>query len=419
MHDTKRGLMLRSVLGLALGVLLAAPAGAQDHRTAITVGGGWSQPGDITPGMATSTTLEAGWLAGLQFESWTGSGRIGLRLGGSYLPSDLEEDPNSRYRVYSGDLSLLVRLLPAGRGRWVAPYIALGGGGSVYRARDGSAPIGGVFGDEPVIRAVALAGGGLDLLPSRHIGVRLEAVDRIVLPSIGEGPDLEGMPMVHGPQLLAALQLRGRRISTPAPVVLAAAPRPTQAAPQAPARVVASAPSDADARALRERLDEWDRRIGVLTQRVDSLERAVGDVRLAAADDRAALARLAAQPAGRPVGQPVRQPAGQPVATPAASFGARLFTVQVGAFVEEPTANRWAQQLARRGLPVWVTPATVKGQRYTRVRIGALPSLAEAEGLARVLRQDYGWPVWVDRVGDPARLPDDAVSATRWFLRSN
>ena len=143
MHDTKRSLVRRSALGFALVALLAAPAGAQNHRFAANLGGGWSQPADMTPGFPTTTTLEPGWVAGLQLEAWPGSGQIGLRLGSSYMTRALEEDPASEYDVYSADLSFLIRLLPAGRGRWVAPYVTFGGGAAAYTAGEGTLPLGG------------------------------------------------------------------------------------------------------------------------------------------------------------------------------------------------------------------------------------------------------------------------------------
>jgi cell division septation protein DedD len=90
--------------------------------------------------------------------------------------------------------------------------------------------------------------------------------------------------------------------------------------------------------------------------------------------------------------------------------------VQVGSFVEVATAQRWVERLKRRNLPVWVTAVEIKGQTVNRVRVGALPTESEADGLARALKREYGWPVWVDRVAGGETLPASAVRATRAFL---
>lgn len=402
MHDTTRSLVRRSAVALALVALIAAPAGAQNHRFAFGAGGGWSQPADLTPGFPSSTTLEPGWVAGLQLEAWPGAGQVGLRLGGTYMTRAVEEAPTLEYGVVSADLSFLVRLLPAGRARWVTPYVSFGGGAAAYMGSGSTPPLGGgAYGDDPVIRAMAVAGGGLDLLPYERFGLRLEAVDRIILPSLGQGPDTDGLPVSQGPQAMAVLQLRAGRIND-APRIVAAQPVAAQPAPapapaaRAPAATQAPAGPSPEETALKERLQDSQRRIALLAERVDSLEGALGD------------AQAAAAPA------PTRAPMARNEA-----FDGPLFTVQVGAFVEEATAVRWAQRLRARSLPVWVTPAVVRGQRVSRVRIGALPSASEADGLARMLKARYGWPVWVDRVADNSAIPADAVDATRVYVRSN
>ncbi|MBW3553647.1 MAG: SPOR domain-containing protein [Gemmatimonadetes bacterium] len=430
MYAKTRSLILRGTVALALIALLAVPAAAQSHRAALGLGGGWSQPGDITPGLASSTTLEPGWVAGLQLETWPGSGRVGFRLGGSFMERSLQEDPASRYAGLTADLSLLLRILPAGRGRWVAPYLAVGGGATGYASLEGSAPFGSVYGDDPVVRALAIAGGGFDLLPSGVIGLRVEAVDRIMLPSIGEGPEAEGLPAVHGPEITAALQIRGG--SAARPVYLATAPAPRPAPVAAPVAAQPQATESRDAAAdraeldaaraesdqLRTRLGDWQRHVVSLNTRVDSLERALADARAAAAS---------AGPMGTPVVAATPAVAATPVANPSAvraaaserheSAAGQIFTVQVGAFVEEATARRWEERLRNRSIPVWVTPAQIRGQRVTRVRVGALPTQGEADKLARILAED-GWPVWVARVADGERIPADAVAATRSFIRS-
>lgn len=406
---------------IALIALLAVPAGAQNHRNAFSFGGGWSQPGDITPGFPSSHTLEAGWVAGGQLEGWTASGRAGIRFGASYVERALVEVPTNRYQSLTTELSLLVRLLRADRGRWVAPYIVLGAGSVGYLAGEGAPPMGGIYGDDGVIRAVAVVGGGLDLMPYRYFGFRVEAVDQIVVPGIGERLEgTTGFPTVHGPQVMMYAQVRGAPVRTDPPRVVAAvpvAPRAvvTQPQPQ-PAAQPASPPqpaavaqpavaqrSAADTDELRSRMDAWQRELVILAERVDSLEQVIADVRF----------RAAAAPPAAPAGLPAA------AASRAVDPGTPLYTAQVAAFVEESTAYLWQSRLRQWNVPVWVTPAVVKGMRVTRVRVGALPSQEEAEDLARFLTRRYGWPVWVDRVSDATQLPGDAIGATRTFLSSN
>ena len=397
---------------IAAAALFAAPGAAQDHRFALGVGGGWSNHGDLTPGLSTTTTPEAGWLGTAQLELWPGSARTGLRLGGSYAVRALEEDPASSYMMLTSDLSLLVRLLPAGRGRWVAPYLALGAGAVGYLARDAAQPMGGVYGDDPVVRVLALGGGGVDLFPSARFGARVEAVDRVVLPGFGEGPESLGVPTAHGLEVTAALQLRGWRVSRQ-PAVVAAMPAPAAPAPAAqPAQPSAA---EREAAELRARMQDWQGRLTSLSTRVDSLERALAAVRTST------VARPAVQggPLGTPVASEARAMATAPEPDVFAAPGAVLYTVQVGAFVEEATAARWADRLRARNLPVWVTDAVVRGMRVRRVRVGALPTQDEADALARRLRTGYGWPTWVDRVSEAEVVPADAVAATRSFLRAN
>lgn len=203
-----------AALALLAPVLLAlatlTPAGAveaQSHTSALTLLGGMSIHDDLTPGLDSETVFETGWIAGLQAEKWLGAGRVGLRLNGLFTQRQLETGPD--YNVYMADLDLLVRLLSARPGRSVSPYLAFGAGASRYAAVGGGPTLAaGAYGENPVDRVHLLAGLGLDLLPGRRLGLRLEAADKIVLASVGESPESNGLPTVHNMVFTAGLQLR-------------------------------------------------------------------------------------------------------------------------------------------------------------------------------------------------------------------
>lgn len=416
MYEHMRSRVLPSLGAAILFVVVAAPVSAQEHRGALGLTGGWSTSSDLTPGMGFTTEFEPGWIAGLQLESWPGSGRIGLRLDGSYAERSLTTDPTSDFNIYTADLALLIRLLPAGDQRFVAPYLAIGGGGVHYNSGEDATPIGdGAYGDDPVTRAAAMAGVGLDLGYSPRAGLRVEFADRVVLPGIGEGPESTGVPMSHHFQLQGALQIRMGRLGGPVLVARAPRPAPVQQAPTVrPEPAVRAEPAvepaaQAEVAELQTRVGEWQGRLMSLTERVDSLERELERTRSTVLA-RASAPVQAAGPA------PARQPEPR-AARPAAAAGDALYTVQIGAFVEDATASLWAERLRRRDVPVWVAHVTIKGQTYSRVRVGALTRLTEARALAETLKSDYGWPVWVAPVTADDRVPRDAVAATLAFLR--
>lgn len=195
-----------ALLSLAL-LALATAADAQSNRAGLTLMGGGSIHGDMTPGL-TPTIFEPGWIAGLQAESWFGGGRAGVRLNGLFTQRMLD-DGRGDYNVYMADVDLLVRVLPVRAGRALAPYLALGAGASRYDAV-ASWPVfaGGVYGSDPVHRAHVLAGLGIDVLSTRGAGLRLEVADQIVLPSVGRSPESSGVPTVHNLVVTAGLQLR-------------------------------------------------------------------------------------------------------------------------------------------------------------------------------------------------------------------
>jgi septal ring-binding cell division protein DamX len=440
-HSTARRL-LAAAASIGTIALIAAPLGAQTHRSAIGVTGGWSTSGDLTPGLWHETTLEDGWIGGAQLEVWPGSRRLGLRLNGTVASREMVGSPR-RFLVASADLGLALRLLAADRDRSVAPFIGLGAGPVGYFARDDGLPLGdGAYGDDPVIRFAVTPSAGVDLFTRSTVGIRLEIADQIVLPSIGESPPSEGLPRVHNPTARAAVQLRLGR-ATPRPVVATAprpatdvrveiapaaepapveppAPEPTPVEPPAP--VAAAAPAAAPERApAREPLGRPVDLPG------DPAPRPVP-------------ARVAADPVAplppatpRPTPAPAREPLGRPVDTPARPAPAAapamparvapappatsvLYTVQVGAFAQRAMAQNWVSRLDGVEIPILVTEADVRGSRLIRVRVGAVESMAEARLLAERLRRDYGYDTWITTVSVGESVPADAIVATLRFL---
>lgn len=94
---------------------------------------------------------------------------------------------------------------------------------------------------------------------------------------------------------------------------------------------------------------------------------------------------------------------------------ARVLTVQVGAFLNAAAAQSLRARLERAGAPAWTTTASVGGQDFTRVRIGATTTPADARALAQKIRAEYHWPVWITTVENRSALPSDVLDATRTY----
>lgn len=95
----------------------------------------------------------------------------------------------------------------------------------------------------------------------------------------------------------------------------------------------------------------------------------------------------------------------------------RLYTVQVAAYLDRAEAEELAGLLRGRGLPIWVTQATVGGRSWTRVRIGASPNLGETRDLGSWITRAYDSAVWVAPVDQAVEsVPTGAVEQTRDFL---
>lgn len=223
---------LATVAAVLLG---AAPTEAQSHTWAVGLTGGWSIHGDLTPSetaTADSTIFEPGWIVGFQAERWLGAGRVGLRLNSMWTQRSLQRPGYFTYNVFVADLDLLVRPLPANR-LGLAPYAVLGAGATHYGGVAGTGPLGdGDFGPAPVYRFHVLGGAGLDFAVTRFLGLRLEAADKVIFPSIGESPETtNGVPVVHNLVAAAGVQVL---IGQPRSRAARVRPAPTEPEPGQP-----------------------------------------------------------------------------------------------------------------------------------------------------------------------------------------
>jgi hypothetical protein len=74
---------------------------------------------------------------------------------------------------------------------------------------------------------------------------------------------------------------------------------------------------------------------------------------------------------------------------------AARFAVQVGAFSESRAAERLAESLRGKGFAVYVSPGAKAGEARWRVRVGPLPSRAQADRIAARLKAEEKLPTWV------------------------
>ena len=71
------------------------------------------------------------------------------------------------------------------------------------------------------------------------------------------------------------------------------------------------------------------------------------------------------------------------------------FAVQVGAFSENESAERLAENLRKKGFDVYVSAGVKVTQARWRVRVGPFPNRKEAERAAGRLKQNEKLPTWV------------------------
>lgn len=402
----------RSLASTGTLLLLAtAPLFGQRYRTGIGVYGGGSWFSDLDPDGAVDTRLATNWSAGVQFEGWLG--RLGLRLTGEYAERGLKDVDSHDFRLYAADLSLLVRLLPAGVDRAVAPYIAIGGGALQLDSRTGPDPAIGYYSDR-AIKPVATVGLGADFQTASPLGMRLEVADRVLIESPFGDPNASGFHPAHEVVGRMALQLRLGRLSS-SPRVLAVRP-PTRVTPPPAAPQETQQPREPEAppppqppqppqQAPEPVLERLTTRLDSVAAKVEAHTEDLMRIQARLADLDQKIERQSTVVAAAP----------RPTPT-AASRGDRLYTVQVGAYRDRRAAEQLVARIGQDKLPVWVSQATVNGRTYYRVRAGALPNWNQAVQLAERLGRDHKLQTWVAPISPSESLPPDAVSATRAAL---
>ncbi len=355
-----------AILAAALA-LLAGDAHAQSPGASVTLIGGWSIDDDLTPGLAPST-LEPGWLAGLQTEFYPGGGALGIRLSGFYARRALE-DLDDEYGLLTANLGLTLRSFPLRSLGSLQPYLALTAGGTRYAAVDDAPAFGdGAFGADPVYRVHATAAAGFDVPVAYRTALRLEVGDRVIFPAVGESPDPDGFPTVHTPVILLGVQYG-----------FAMPPR------RRPARRPAPPPAPVREEPVR-----------------DTVAEVAPDTVPAPEPDTARAAPPDTMPA--------------PVQAPEEAVGQPVFTVQLQDLLGRSTARRWGERAMARGLPAWYVDIEIAGTAASRLRLGAVATEAEARELAETVQRVFGWTVTVERIGADDTVPTDALGRTRAFL---
>lgn len=183
-------------LGTAAAFAVASPAAAQDYRFGAGwyVGGSWISPlnGGAT-GQAEDIKFDIGWLAGVQFEGWIDTGRLGVRLNGALSERPLSTPDGKRdIGMWLLDADLLLRFLPAVPGRKVNVFLSAGAGLARYSLGRGNAVVwesaDASYDGNPKARLAFTGGLGVDALTAltwddEPIGVRFEVVDHLLLDS--------------------------------------------------------------------------------------------------------------------------------------------------------------------------------------------------------------------------------------------
>lgn len=414
-----RGFIGAAVLSALLSLLVMSPATAQDYRGGIGVYGSGAWFSGLATGSTADLDLKEGWLAGIEVESWSASGRIGLRLNGSYTERDVLPR-RTDINVYTADIGLMVRMLEPSPDRAFAPYVVVGAGAAHYNPADDTPFESGitVLADDPSVEPAGVVGVGGDVWPRRGIGLRLEVADHVLPRSPFEGNG-ERFGSVHNLRATIGVHARFGHLSTPR-FADAAAPPP-------PERTATSEDRDAivdELTSLEQRIDALATAVERQTRSVDALATSVG--RLPDTRQIIAAAAEGLEPRQRSAAaSPVESDAANASSASASSAAAAaddapsLYTVQIASYEAERAGQAWqlAEQMYRERLPAWVSRAEVEGRTYHRVRVGALPSRAEAGRLARELRATAGAGVWVTPVEQHQAVPSNAVVATRAFLR--
>jgi len=176
-------------------LLLPGGARAQDYKYAAgwNAGGSYFTAMNAGAGSGSDITLDPGWIAGVQFESWTGSGRFGLRLNGALTERPLSLPGGDRsIGVWFADMDGLVRLLPAEPDRSFNLFVSVGAGLVQYRLGSGEqlafVPANAAYDGDNSVRFAASGGLGADFITgwswdAQPVGIRIEVVDHVAFSS--------------------------------------------------------------------------------------------------------------------------------------------------------------------------------------------------------------------------------------------
>jgi hypothetical protein len=198
MRGSEGTTMRKTVAFMALAVAIGLSpraAQAQDYEFAASwnVGGSYFTPFNSGADGNFDIKLDPGWIAGLQFEQWLGSGRFGWRLNGAlsqralFVPGDKRD-----IGLWLLDLDGLARLLPAEPDRRFNIFASAGIGLIQYRLGDGEflsyTNADAAYEGDDGPRLVGAGGLGVDFMTGWQwdgdpVGIRFEVVDHVALSS--------------------------------------------------------------------------------------------------------------------------------------------------------------------------------------------------------------------------------------------
>jgi hypothetical protein len=193
-RTTMRHAVAFLTLATAIGLGPAAAEG-QDYRFGAhwNAGGTYFTPLNSGGAGELDIELDPGWIAGLQFEQWLGSGRFGWRVNGAISRRPLSVPGEKRnIGLWLADIDLLARLMPADPARMFNIFVSAGVGAIQYRLGDGEfltfANADAAYDGNDAPRLVGAGGLGVDFLTGLRwdgdpVGIRVEVVDHVALRS--------------------------------------------------------------------------------------------------------------------------------------------------------------------------------------------------------------------------------------------
>jgi hypothetical protein len=204
------------------GVMMAGPgdASAQDYRNAASWNAGGIFFSSMNPDAglfegqsAHELKLDPGWLVGVQFEHWFGSGRVGARVNGALTQRPLDlPGVNRSIGVWMADADLMLRLLPARAGHTIVPYLGVGGGLVRYKLGRGEflnfATANALYDGDDDPRLAGNAFVGFDILTGLRwdgdspVGFRIEVADHVTLDSPFEEAGGDRFPSIHNVRIV-------------------------------------------------------------------------------------------------------------------------------------------------------------------------------------------------------------------------